>query len=549
MPQVRVCPSWEDDDPEPQRLLKKTEGADNKTSYTLLTAGGERGAPPEEKAPLSPILEGRNKGESLSSLASHHSEMLGSESSDDSDDRAAPPPPPAAGPKKPYLGKADQSAFVRRSNKYWVRNGDVPILKAFISSHIKKARDGLIQSVYLDGDAFPLYNSRLQAEEGSTLVRLRWYGDTFPPKDLYVERKIHHECHLTTALSMKERFVIPARELGPLLDYRLNDLTIKKADGDGNLPDEIVRKLKESGAKPKLRTEYFRTAWEDEEIPEYRISLDEYVSYFKDEDFGSMARPSGWECLSKTSNPGYWAFPFSILEVKVDMAAAMQKKMAEMGIQDGPMPGLATKELGLSEEAWEPEWVTMAKDQNLILTTCKYSKFLSATAWIYGGCGDMGDSPYLHNLPEYMPILQDETAKNGLEGKLPTVTGMKLTNKHMVKRNLTVEPKTWMATERTFIKWLQLAAMIFLIPLLMDKFQVEDNAYGDHRGHKVATYIMLIVGIFVTCYAFVVYVYRIDLLKNKKVGQWYDIKGCFLVVFTLLLAHLLILADKIVDDT
>ena len=67
---------------------------------------------------------------------------------------------------------------------------------------------------------------------------------------------------------MKERFVIPARELGPLLDYRLNDLTIKKADGDGNLPDEIVRKLKESGAKPKLRTEYFRTAWEDAEIPE-----------------------------------------------------------------------------------------------------------------------------------------------------------------------------------------------------------------------------------------------------------------------------------------
>ena len=34
-----------------------------------------------------------------------------------------------------------------------------------------------------------------------------------------------------------------------------------------------------------------------------------------------------------------------------------------------------------------------------------------------------------------------ETAKNGLEGKLPTVTGMKLTNKHMVKRNLTVGAK------------------------------------------------------------------------------------------------------------
>ena len=39
------------------------------------------------------------------------------------------------------------------------------------------------------------------------------------------------------------------------------------------------------------------------------------VSYFRDEKFDT------WEPLEKTNNYGYWAFPFSILEVKVDMAA------------------------------------------------------------------------------------------------------------------------------------------------------------------------------------------------------------------------------------
>ena len=33
--------------------------------------------------------------------------------------------------------------------------------------------------------------------------------------------------------------------------------------------------------------------------------------------------------------------------------------------------------------------------------------------------------------------------------------------------------------------------MIFLIPLLMDKFQVEDTAYGDHRGHKVSLHLIM----------------------------------------------------------
>lgn len=44
-----------------------------------------------------------------------------------------------------------------------------------------------------------------------------------------------------------------------------------------------------------------------------------------------------------------------------------------------------------------------------------------------------------------------------LAGKQPTYASKNFAAKNAVRRNLAVEPKTWMATERTYIKWLQLA--------------------------------------------------------------------------------------------
>eukprot|EP00657_Telonema_sp_P-1_P001616 TRINITY_DN14241_c0_g1_i1.p1 TRINITY_DN14241_c0_g1~~TRINITY_DN14241_c0_g1_i1.p1 ORF type:complete len:101 (+),score=15.55 TRINITY_DN14241_c0_g1_i1:148-450(+) len=99
-----------------------------------------------------------------------------------------------------------------------------------------------------------------------------------------------------------------------------------------------------------------------------------------------------------------------------------------------------------------------------------------------------------------------------------------------------------MATERTFIKWLQLASLIFFGALYMEK-------HDDVSGHRTVAYLMLFVGIFAIIYAFVVYLYRCNLLTHKIVGQWMEPKGPFVVVFILLLSHLFVLIDQIKEDT
>jgi hypothetical protein len=68
----------------------------------------------------------------------------------------------------------------------------------------------LISSVYYDNADLDVYLERLERQEGATLIRMRWYGDTGGDCDdeaeLFVERKTHHESW-TTDNSVKERCV------------------------------------------------------------------------------------------------------------------------------------------------------------------------------------------------------------------------------------------------------------------------------------------------------------------------------------------------------
>ena len=56
--------------------------------------------------------------------------------------------------------------------------------------------------MYLDSAALDVYQTRLEREEGATLIRVRWYGDgcggdSSGDAELFVERKTHHESWTT----------------------------------------------------------------------------------------------------------------------------------------------------------------------------------------------------------------------------------------------------------------------------------------------------------------------------------------------------------------
>lgn len=127
--------------------------------------------------------------------------------------------------------------FRRSTTKYWVHPSQVLRLKLALIKHLPilkygcnrprlrfgcgrqlsaaeppsalalGARDSsTISSVYFDSADFRVYHERLLRTDGSTLVRVRWYGDRSdaPSQQLFLERKRHRDAW-TGEWSVKER--------------------------------------------------------------------------------------------------------------------------------------------------------------------------------------------------------------------------------------------------------------------------------------------------------------------------------------------------------
>jgi len=143
--------------------------------------------------------------------------------------------------------------FHRSTTKYWVKASDCIKLKCMLLPHLpilvphtstppgtsscSTTTSSLISSVYLDNINLDLFHSRLFREDGSSLVRIRWYGDKIPALDtwpssplplrtsadpneedstIFVEKKTHREAW-TGELSSKERSPLMIKSLSSFL--------------------------------------------------------------------------------------------------------------------------------------------------------------------------------------------------------------------------------------------------------------------------------------------------------------------------------------------
>ena len=130
-----------------------------------------------------------------------------------------------------------QQDFVRKTVKYWVHPGEflqtcsllfwlslslfasdnVTEVKCIILKHLpvlvfakgSQDPDPAISSVYFDNEAFELYLGRLEKTEGAQAIRFRWYGKAEKAKEIFIERKTHHE-DWTGEPSVKQR--VPIKE-------------------------------------------------------------------------------------------------------------------------------------------------------------------------------------------------------------------------------------------------------------------------------------------------------------------------------------------------
>lgn len=305
-------------------------------------------------------------------------------------------------------------AFERKTTKYWVELKDVLELKLAITKHlpvlvytpeeakerkdeeqnIKKkspSRDGQgVTSVYLDSNDCSVYDSRLVREQGATLVRARWYVDSYHDRFdndggslakkeavleganfstktsdvVFVERKTHHESWSRDG-STKERFSIPRQALQPFLTGSLDmdnafPVTVAKRDATSStqrarrLAEEISRfEIHGKRVAPSVRTEYRRVAFQRSNDNAVRVSLD------VDLTFSDARGTRGDERDGRVINSRNVTFPYAILEIK-------------------------------TRDETPPDWVEKVLTSIPVVEVRKFSKFLHASMLFRGG-GDLGD--------------------------------------------------------------------------------------------------------------------------------------------------------------
>eukprot|EP01027_Heterolobosea_sp_BB2_P019108 GEZU01026842.1.p1 GENE.GEZU01026842.1~~GEZU01026842.1.p1 ORF type:complete len:612 (-),score=187.52 GEZU01026842.1:91-1926(-) len=288
------------------------------------------------------------------------------------------------------------TSFERNTVKYWVKPEDVLKVKTFIVKHLpllifgreqggapEELNDNAvpvdsseISSVYFDNDELELYHKRIDRIEGAKLFRMRWYGEhDSPEKEIFVERKIHHESWVTDA-SVKERFSVKSKNVSKFLAGTWNlDRKLDKMKEEGikkpeeieyirNLSHEIQEEMIRLKLHPVVRTTYRRTAFQHAKTNAVRISLDTNLQMLNEwprkNNKGSAAASSSsnktisW-CRDLKNDPvapsDVVMFPYAVLEVK---------------LQEG-----------------SPDWVTQLVESDWVMNAAKFSKFIHGTAVLH----------------------------------------------------------------------------------------------------------------------------------------------------------------------
>jgi uncharacterized membrane protein YidH (DUF202 family) len=446
-------------------------------------------------------------------------------------------------------------SFVRKTTKYMVSPSNLVRVKTIIIKHLPvlvfngdiddlaslDARDSsTICSVYFDNRAHDSYHTRLDRLEGSTLIRVRWYESAGKQRELFVERKTHHDSWVSTK-SIKERFSLSEQHATRYftgrwsLESGANDATIVLAR---ELQDEIVQRE----FRPALRTIYRRVAFQESHSNAVRISIDSEMS-FVDERVLGRGRDAWQSTIDRVDAAHVSAFPRCILEIKLTTAEpiAWLDELLSSGLLQ-PVPkfskflhGTATlhrqylnvlptwwEELPklpvvvwttVDDEAFVPTTTSTTTTKTTTTTTSKTSKKKEKIV------NDDNDDVRRITLPPSTTkqpinasaaapaVVDDDDAHNvallsSFRGNPP------------LRMPIKIEPKTFFANERTFLQWLN---TLLLLAVGSSAF----IAYGS-EPFQVAGTLLVVISLVFVLYALAVYHWRRRAIVRRSVTRAYD---------------------------
>jgi VTC domain len=350
-----------------------------------------------------------------------------------------------------------------------------------------------VSSVYFDSPTRHLYHARIEREEGSRLLRARWYGNQMPIGDepIYLELKTHHEAWVMDR-SVKERVVIQEKYMPYFLSFvPWTEDVVRQIVSSANPDQEEYQREKgvhllltmqeiiiQWNLRPCVRSVYERVSFQSADSNALRMTIDRNVTLFDESQngggsTGSTSLSSSSWCVPDGSAGSGLVFPYSIFEIKVTASSDKEPHGDDFG-QRWAESGLIIDAAKFSK--YQTGVVAYNQEKIGILpywtTHPSFAKFLSSPEVVASGRGDDGASCYTQSasfgtptasLSGVHPVVHDKTSptlpahrppiRRRLCPPTPYTTRTKSAIFHgqttAPRRPVRIEPKTYFANERT----------------------------------------------------------------------------------------------------
>ncbi|OZJ01959.1 hypothetical protein BZG36_05132, partial [Bifiguratus adelaidae] len=452
------------------------------------------------------------------------------------------------------------------------------------------SRDPSITSIYLDNTSLELYNNKVERAVNAEVVRIRWYGSLADTDKVYIERKIQQE---EDRGELKDRFSLKKKYVERFLkgEYHL-EKTINSMKEDSSIPPQETAEFEQ--LVKMCRTYYVRTAFQMPGDSRVRVSLDTELSLIREDNHlfpddtterrgeGEWCRPDvdvDYPFSNLKENEEIVHFPYAVLELKLNLSPGqepprwMQDLIQSGLIEEAPqfskyVHAIAT--LFETRVSLLPFWLaSMDKDADDIDRTLTGSAYLAKADKKQkrsrqiaiemdrsrGGGSSQAkrtrEAESQDQATETTPLLASSSKSNGRRNNrknepsfFKSVTGtfrrrrsspflpppgVKVPKK-VVGINK-VEPKVYLANERTFFAWMSFAGLLF-------SFSVALFNAGDIVG-RISGIIYTLVSISVMIYGLGLYRRRRQMILEKHPGPYDELTGPTIICIALFFAVLL----------
>jgi len=407
------------------------------------------------------------------------------------------------------VSNISNTSFKRTSIKFWIEHKNIlPVICNIlpnlpihlwdedINEHIYQ----MTSSVYLDNNQLECYDKRINKDENSKLIRIRWYGEDM--ENVFVERKVHHDSWVLID-SSKDRFQIHSRNILP---YLRGNLMINRP-----LEKEIQTIVNEKKLYPKIRTVYKRIAFQLNHTNKLRISLDVNLKLIRE-------KTNHMEWFTEEDNlldDDVYRFPYAILEVK------------------------------LVDDYIEtpPKWVADLMNSTLVIPQHKFSKYIHSIYHFFGNrCEKI---PYwIENNKERFnlswentnSIVINERSNSEIEDvNNNTNTRSCLSSWNCMRRpktqvnSIKIEPKTFFSNERTYLQWFN--AAVFVASGGLTIMSLSES--------KTAGTLLVLVAILIIFYSSFIYYKRNDALINHRADGYNDLYGPLVLSMIMIISFII----------